>query len=80
MRRREFITLIENGACIAVIGLVLVAFSSSSVNAEQLPPKGCLAVSKSEYDSAKRQNLLRTRFARYMRTGRLLKRYYWYCH
>jgi hypothetical protein len=80
MRRREFITLIKNGACIAVIGLVLVAFSSSSVNTEQLPPKGCLAVSKSEYDSAKRQNLLRTSFAKYMRTGRLLKRYYWYCH
>ena len=80
MKREELITLIENGACTAVIGLMLVAFSSSTVNAEELPPKGCAPVSKSEYDSAKRQNLLRTRFTRYVRTGRLLKRYYWYCH
>jgi hypothetical protein len=83
MRREELITLIENGACTVVIGFMLTAFSSSAssaVNAEQPPPKGCLAVSKSEYDSAKRQNLLRTSFAKYMRTGRLLKRYYWYCH
>jgi hypothetical protein len=83
MKREELIILIENGACTVVIGLMLTAFSSSAssaVNAEQPPPKGCAPVSKSEYDSAKRQNLLRTRFTRYVRTGRLLKRYYWYCH
>jgi hypothetical protein len=80
MRRGKLITLIENGACTAVIGLMLIALPSSAVNAEQPPPKGCAPVSKSEYDSAKRQNLLRTRFTRYVRTGRLLKRYYWYCH
>jgi hypothetical protein len=83
MKREELITLIENGVCTVVFGLMLTAFSpsaSSAVNAEQPPPKGCAPVSKSEYDSAKRQNLLRTRFTRYVRTGRLLKRYYWYCH
>ena len=83
MKREELITLIENGACTVVIGFMLTAFSSSAssaVNAEQSPPKGCAPVSKSEYNSAKRQNLLRTRFTRYVRTGRLLKRYYWYCH
>jgi hypothetical protein len=83
MKREKLITLIENGACTVVIGLMLTAFSSSAssaVNAEQPPPKGCAPVSKSEYDSAKKQNLLRTRFTRYVRTGRLLKHYYWYCH
>jgi len=79
MRRREFIALIANGVCPVAVGLMLIAFATSSVNAEQLPPKGCATVSKSEYDSAKRQNLLRTRFARYVRAGRLLKRQYWYC-
>ena len=83
MTRDKRITLIENGACTVLIGLMLTTFSSSAssaANAEQPPPKGCAPVSKSEYDSAKRQNLLRTRFTRYVRTGRLLKRYYWYCH
>ena len=80
MRRGKLITLIENGACTAVIGLMLIALPSSAVNAEQPPPKGCAPVSKSEYDSVKRQNLLHSRFTRYVRTGRLLKRYYWYCH
>ena len=79
MRRREFITLIENRACTAVIGLMLIAFPSSSVNAEQPPRKGCVAVSKGEYDSTKSQRLLRTLFTAYVRTGRLWRRYYWYC-
>jgi hypothetical protein len=83
MKRRALITLIKNGVCTVVIGLMLIAFpasASSAANAEQPPPKGCTPVSKSEYDSAKKQNLLRTRFTRYVRTGGLLKRYYWYCH
>jgi hypothetical protein len=81
MKRGELITLIENGACTAVIGLMLIAFSSSSVNAQQPPRKGCVAVSKSEYSSAKRQKLLRSMYGSYLRTGRLWWRYYyWYCH
>jgi hypothetical protein len=73
------ITLIENGACIAVIGLMLIAFPSSSVNAEQPPHKGCVGVSKDAYQIAKKKKLLRTRFGTYVRTGRLWHRYYWYC-
>jgi len=80
MQRREFIGLIENGACTVVIGLMLIALSSSSVNAQQPPRNGCVAVSKIEYYSAKRQNLLRNRLGTYVRTGHLLRRYYWYCH
>ena len=79
MRRGRFI---EAAACTAVIGLMLIAFSSSSVNADQPKPprKGCVAVSKDEYNSAKRQKLLRDLYGSYLRTGRLLKHYYWYCH
>jgi hypothetical protein len=80
MKRREFIGLIENRTCTVVIGLVLIACLSSSVNAEQPPRNGCRAASKIEYDSAKKQYLLRNRFGMYVRTGRLFRRHYWYCH
>ena len=63
-----------------VCGLMLVTFSFLAVNAQQAPDKRCVAVSKQEYDSAKAQNLLRTRYSTYVRTGRLWRRYYWYCH
>jgi hypothetical protein len=64
----------------AVIGLVLIALPSSPVNAQQPPQAGCVAVSKIEYDSAKKQYLLSNRFGVYVRTGRFFRRYYWYCH
>ena len=80
MKLGKFIALIENGACTAVIGLMLIAVPSSSVNAEQPPRKGCAAVSKHEYDSAKKEKLLRNRYGTYVRTGQLWRRYYWYCH
>jgi hypothetical protein len=78
MKRKNLITLIGAGTC--AIGLMLIAFLSPSVNAEQPPRKGCVAVSKQEYDSANRQRLLRSQFSTYLRTGRLGRRYYWYCH
>lgn len=78
MHQRNRIAL--SGACICVIGLMLLTFPCSSVNAEQPPRAGCAAVSKQEYDSAKRQKLLRSRFSSYVRTGRMGQRYYWYCH
>lgn len=58
---------------------VLAAFSSSSAKAQQPPYTGCVLVSKQEYDSAKRQKMLRTRFSSYIRTGRIGRRLYWYC-
>jgi hypothetical protein len=76
---RKSVALIENRACIAVIGLTLIAFPFSSVNAEQPPHRGCVAVSKGEYQGAKRKKLLRARFGTYVRTGWLWRRYYWYC-
>ena len=78
MQRRNLIACF--GACICALGLMLTAFPFPSVKAEQPPRMGCVAVSKQEYDSAKRQKLLRSRFSTYVRTGRLGQRHYWYCH
>jgi hypothetical protein len=79
MKRGKLIALIENGACTAVIGLALMAFPTASAKAQQPPRTGCVAVSKSEYASANRQKLLRNRYGTYVRTGRPLRRFYWYC-
>ena len=77
MKRKNLIVLI--GAWTCAIGLTLIAFPHS-VNAEQPPSERCVAVSKQEYNSANRQNLLHTRFSTYARTGSLGRRHYWYCH
>jgi hypothetical protein len=58
---------------------MLVVLSASSVNAQQPPASGCRAASKIEYDSAKREYLLRNKFGAYVRTGHIWRRYYWYC-
>jgi hypothetical protein len=60
------------------IATSLIAASPSSANADP-PAKGCVAVSKGEYQGAYRKKLLQTRFGTYVRTGRLGRRYYWYC-
>ena len=75
MKRREFILSLGG----AVIGLALIAFPTSSAKAQQPPRTGCVAVSKSEYASANRQKLLRNRYGAYVRTGRPMRRFYWYC-
>ena len=47
---------------------------------DQAPPApGCAAITKAEYDAAKKQHLLNARFGNYLRTGRPLRRAYWYC-
>jgi hypothetical protein len=68
------------GAFSGVAAAMLVALSASSVHAQQPPFGGCRAASKVEYDSAKRQYLLRNKFGLYLRTGHIWRRYYWYCH
>lgn len=60
------------------IATLLIASSSSSVNAEP-PGNGCVAVSQAEYQGAYRKKLLLTRFGTYERTGRLGQYSYWYC-
>jgi hypothetical protein len=78
MKRKNLTVLIGIWTC--AIGLTLIAFPSLSGNAEQPPSERCVAVSKQEYNSANRQNLLHTRFSTYARTGSLGQRHYWYCH
>jgi hypothetical protein len=56
-----------------------LAFFSSPAKAVEAPFDHCRAVSKIEYDSAKKQFLLRNRFGAYIRTGRIWRRHYWYC-
>ena len=72
MKRTKLITC-------TVIGWVLIAFPSSSVNAQQPPWKGCVAVSKGEYKGAINKKLLRSRDGTYLRTRRVWRHYYWYC-
>jgi hypothetical protein len=64
----------------AAIGFMLIAFPSSSATAQQPPQPNCVAVPKIQYDSAKKQYLLRNASGMYVRTGRLFRRHYWYCH
>jgi hypothetical protein len=52
---------------------------SSSAHAVQPPSERCRVASKVEYDSAKKQYLLRNRFGFYVRNGRIWRRNYWYC-
>jgi hypothetical protein len=73
MKRRAFIALIAS-----VVGSTLIAFPASA-NAEQPPQDGCVAVPKIQYDSAKKQHLLHTRYRMYVRTGRPFRRHYWHC-
>lgn len=67
-----------------MIGLMFIALASASAAAksaiaQQPPRKGCVSVTKGEYDGAKRQRLLRSSHGSYVRTGRLWQRRYWYC-
>jgi len=63
----------------AVIAAIF-ALLCSSANAVQPPSDHCRVASKIEYDSARKQFLLRNRFGAYVRTGRIWHRHYWYCH
>jgi hypothetical protein len=77
MKRGYLIAVV--GACTGVIAVAFVALSDSSVKAVQAPRKGCVAVVKQEYDSAKRLKLLQMKYSSYAMTGGLGRRSYWYC-
>jgi hypothetical protein len=62
-----------------VVITISLALLGSSANAVQPPSDHCRVASKIEYDSAKKQFLLRNRFGAYVRTGRIWRRHYWYC-
>ena len=56
-----------------------IGFLSLPAKAVQAPADHCRPASKIEYDSAKKDFLLRNRFGVYVRTGRIWRRHYWYC-
>ena len=78
MTQDKLIALMLSGACAAVIGLMLLAIPPSP-GTSQPPAKRCLAISKGEYDGAKRDKLLRVELGGYVETGRFRSRAYWYC-
>jgi hypothetical protein len=64
----------------AAIAAIIFLFSASASNAAPQPPNDrCRPASKLEYNSARKQYLLRSRFGMYVRTGWALRRHYWYC-
>ena len=64
-----------------LVGALLTAFTPSSVKAQQPPLReGCRAVSKLEYDTAKREYILISKGGRYLQTGHFWGRHYWWCH
>jgi hypothetical protein len=77
MKRTRRLRHVAQGVCAAA--LLLAAFSPAMAKDPEPPRNGCAAITKAEYDSAKKQNLLRARFGNYVRTGRPLRRAYWYC-
>ena len=66
---------------VLLVGALLTAFIPSSVRAQQPPLReGCRAVSKLEYDTAKREYILISKGGRYVQTGHFWRRHYWWCH
>ena len=72
-------TRAKRSAAGGAIALVLSALPHASASAAKPPYAGGVAVTKQEYDSAKKQHMLRTRFTEYVRTGLPGRRQYWYC-
>jgi hypothetical protein len=64
---------------VALIATILIVSAVSPVNAVQPPGNRCRPASKVEYNSAKKQFLLRNRFGMYVRNGWIWRRHYWYC-
>ena len=69
----------KRSAAGGAIALLLSALPYAPANAAKPPYEGCVAVTRQEYNSAKKQHLLRTRFTQYVRTGLPGRRQYWYC-
>jgi hypothetical protein len=72
-------TRAKGSAACGAIALVLSALPHAPASAAKPPYGNCVAVTKQEYDSAKKQHMLRTRYTEYVRTGLPGRRQYWYC-
>jgi hypothetical protein len=66
---------------LSLVGALLTAFTPSPAKGQQPPLReGCRAVSKLEYDTAKREYILISKGGRYVQTGHFWRRNYWWCH
>ena len=62
-----------------VAGLMFGPLMTSPAQSQQAPRANCVAVTKQEYNNARKTRLQQQRFGEYLRTGRVLKRFYWFC-
>ncbi len=69
----------KRSAAGGAIALMLSVLPPAPADAAKPPYAGCVVVTKQEYDSAKKQHMLRTRYTEYVRTGLPGRRQYWYC-
>jgi hypothetical protein len=84
MRQLKFIRSFTASAAprrhgLALMATLVMVAAASSANAVQPPNSRCRPASKIEYNSAKKQFLLRNRSGMYVRTGWVWRRHYWYC-
>ena len=64
-----------------LVGALLTAFTPLPAKGQQSPLReGCRAVSKIEYDTAKREYIVISKGGRYLQTGYFWRRHYWWCH
>jgi len=64
-----------------LVGALLTAFTPLPAKGQQPPLReGCRAVSKIEYDAAKREYIVIGKGGRYLQTGYFWRRHYWWCH
>jgi len=66
-------------ALTVVIGWLISVLAPSLVSAEQPPSGGCRRVSKIEYNVAKGEYLLISRYRVYVQTGHFWRHHYWHC-
>jgi len=64
---------------VSAIAVASIAVASLTAQAQQPPKAGCRVVSKLEYDTAKKENVIISQGGRYFRTGPLWRRHYWHC-
>ena len=71
---------IKRRVSIAVVGGLMFGWlPASPARSQQAPRPNCVAVTKQEYNNARKSKLQQQRFGEYVRTGRVLKRFYWFC-
>ena len=78
MRAEKLSARFSSGCAIAALAAALIALSPALAKTEEMP-WGCMAVTKAEYNAAKKQKILHGTFGVYKKTGRIWRRSYWFC-